>query len=393
MSEFTRPKLANGKQPDQNPQSLQKQGNDKTMTSPIQKIFFGCPGTGKSYQISNDDLGGVVKTALGIDKDVHPENLIKTVFHPEYTYGDFMGKLMPMTMKDGNKTSVYYQFYEGHFLKALGQAYKNIIEAEKVENAQNVALVIDEINRGNSSAIFGTVFQLLDRDQYGWSAYGIDISDLEFRKLVELIGFTPKDDIYKYENEDGWKELNKFTFFELIKIKLEGSKAVGSSIRIPPNLSIFGTMNTSDNSIYFMDNAFKRRWEWEYVDWSQDNDEKLDTVILEGYGNDDSGNPKKWTNLVKKFNIFIKDNHNSVRSGRIEDMQIGYRFINTGTVTENQIKNKLMFFIWDSVFNRDKKPLRVLLGNDKDLVTFGDFIEFHKEFVEELLKYPPKASN
>ena len=404
MSEFTRPKLANGKQPDQNPQSLQKQGNDKTMTSPIQKIFFGCPGTGKSYQISNDDLGGVVKEELGIDKDVHAENLIKTVFHPEYTYGDFMGKLMPMTMKDGNKTSVYYQFYEGHFLKALAQAYKNIIEAYKEgKKAQNVALVIDEINRGNSSAIFGTVFQLLDRSENdidkGWSAYGINISDLEFRKIVELIGFE-EDTVdkktfipnYKHITDDkDTGKLEDFTeIFKEIKISVKVNTAVGSSIRIPPNLSIFGTMNTSDNSIYFMDNAFKRRWEWEYVDWSQDNDEKLDTVILEGYGNDDSGNPKKWTNLVKKFNIFIKDNHNSVRSGRIEDMQIGYRFINTGTVTENQIKNKLMFFIWDSVFNRDKNPLRKLLGDDKELVTFGDFIKYHQEFVTNLLKYPNK---
>ncbi|MDB9523167.1 restriction endonuclease [Dolichospermum circinale CS-1225] len=400
MSQFTRPKLANGKQPDQNPQSLQKQGNDKTMTSPIQKIFFGCPGTGKSYQISNDDLGGVVKEELGIDKDVHAENLIKTVFHPEYTYGDFMGKLMPQTNKDGN---VYYQFYEGHFLKALGQAYKNIIDAKEGELPQNVALVIDEINRGNSSAIFGTVFQLLDRlDQpkngieKGWSAYGINISDLEFRKLVELMGFTNetvdsnKDIVYKYQDKGSLQELVQFPdIFNKIHIKVHKSKAVGSSIRIPPNLSIFGTMNTSDNSIYFMDNAFKRRWEWEYVDWSQDDDKKLDTVILEGYGN---GN-LKWKDLVKQFNDFIKDNHNSVRSGRIEDMQIGYRFINTGKVTEDQIKNKLMFFIWDSVFNRDKNPLRELLGfdkNDKQLVTFGDFIKSHKEFVEKLLDYKPK---
>jgi 5-methylcytosine-specific restriction protein B len=370
-------------------EKLQDKIKDYTMISPIQKIFFGCPGTGKSHQISNDIDGGIVKKILGIDKDKndHAGNLIKTVFHPEYTYGDFMGKLMPMTMNDGNNKSVYYQFHEGHFLKALAQAYKNIIAAKKGEVPQNVALVIDEINRGNSSAIFGTVFQLLDRSQDGWSAYGIDISDLEFRKLVELIGFTAKGDIYKYQNEGDWKELEKFTFFELTKIKLKDSKAVGSSIRIPPNLSIFGTMNTSDNSIYFMDNAFKRRWEWEYVDWSEDNDEKLDTVILEGYGN---GN-LKWKDLVKQFNDFIKDNHNSVRSGRIEDMQIGYRFINTGKVTEDQIKNKLMFFIWDSVFNRDKTPLRKLLNkNDKELVTFGDFIKSHKEFVEELLDYPPK---
>jgi 5-methylcytosine-specific restriction endonuclease McrBC GTP-binding regulatory subunit McrB len=409
MSQFTPPKLANGKQPDQNPQSLQKQGNDKTMTSPIQKIFFGCPGTGKSYQISNDDLGGIVKEILDIDKDVHAENLIKTVFHPEYTYGDFMGKLMPMTMNDEKDKSVYYQFYEGHFLKALAQAYKNIIIAHKEgKQAQNVALVIDEINRGNSSAIFGTVFQLLDRCENGvdkgWSAYGINISDLEFRKLVELIGFEldPNPEYYKYKypgdkkskpqyltkyQEDKGEFLRHYQdMFDRINIKVDKSKIVGSSIRIPPNLSIFGTMNTSDNSIYFMDNAFKRRWEWEYVDWSQDDDKKLDNVTLEGYGD----GTLKWKKLVEKFNIFIKDNHNSVRSGRIEDMQIGYRFINTGTVTENQIKNKLMFFIWDSVFNRDKNPLRKLLGDDKELVTFGDFIKYHQEFVTNLLKYPNK---
>ena len=384
---------------------LQDKTKDDTMTSPIQKIFFGCPGTGKSHQISNDIDGGIVKKILGIDKDKndHAENLIKTVFHPEYTYGDFMGKLMPMTMNDGNNKSVYYQFHEGHFLKALAQAYKNIIAAKKGEVPQNVALVIDEINRGNSSAIFGTVFQLLDRDQDGWSAYGINISDLEFGKLVELIGFkdggldtTKTIRKYNYKAQEEATLANGFAeIFNLIKIKLKDSKAVGSSIRIPPNLSIFGTMNTSDNSIYFMDNAFKRRWEWEYVDWSQENDEKLDNVILEGYGNDDSGNPKKWTNLVKKFNDFIKDNHNSVRSGRIEDMQIGYRFINTGPVTENQIKNKLMFFIWDSVFNRDKSPLRELLGfdkNDKRLVTFGDFIKYHQEFVDELYKIRTKIT-
>ncbi|WP_231848041.1 MULTISPECIES: McrB family protein [unclassified Synechocystis] len=380
---------------------LQHQGNDKSkghykvMNSPIQKIFFGCPGTGKSHKISNDDDGGIVKQVLGIDKNIHPENLIKTVFHPEYTYGDFMGKLMPMTMNDDKDKSVYYQFYEGHFLKALAQAYKNIIIAQKEGvQAQNVALVIDEINRGNSSAIFGTVFQLLDRGRDGWSAYGINISDLEFRKMVELIGFqqTGIDDgnpTYKYQNKGSSNVLEKFTVFEEIKIKVKVNTAVGSSIRIPYNLSIFGTMNTSDNSIYFMDNAFKRRWEWEYVDWKQDNDQEINNVILIDYGNVNL----KWTDLVEKFNNFIKDNHNSVRSGRIEDMQIGYHFINTAIVTEDQIKNKLMFFVWDSVFNRDKNPLRELLGfnkNDKKLVTFGDFITHHEAFVMNLINYQSK---
>ncbi|WP_353930931.1 restriction endonuclease [Okeanomitos corallinicola TIOX110] len=375
----------------QNLGNEQTKGN-KTMTSPIQKIFFGCPGTGKSHKISNDIDGGIVKQILGIDKNIHPENLIKTVFHPEYTYGDFMGKLMPQTKSNGD---VYYQFYQGHFLQALAQAYKNLLVQKEDETVQNVALVIDEINRGNSSAIFGTVFQLLDRRQDGWSAYEISLSDLEFQTLIKLTGFkevgfnnVEKVPTYTYGKHTSERKLGEYQdILDKIQIKVEKSTSVVSSIRIPYNLSIFGTMNTSDNSIYFMDNAFKRRWEWEYVDWNEDDDKKLDNVTLEGYGD----GTLKWKNLVERFNIFIKDNHNSVRSGRIEDMQIGYRFINAGTITEDQIKNKLMFFIWDSVFNRDKTPIRKLLNkSDKELVTFGDFIKYHQEFVTNLLKYTTK---
>ena len=118
------------------------------MKTPIQKILFGSPGTGKSYRIDRE----IVPIDLGITS---PENVIKTVFHPEYTYGDFIGKLMPLTTSD---SKVEYKFYEGHFLKAIAQAYKNILSSQEGEEIKNVALVIDEINRGNSSAIFGTVF-------------------------------------------------------------------------------------------------------------------------------------------------------------------------------------------------------------------------------------------
>ena len=96
------------------------------MKTPIQKIIFGSPGTGKSYRIDNE----VIPKLLGIDKESDPENVIKTVFHPEYTYGDFMGKLMPLTTTDGK---VEYKFYEGHFLKALAQAYKNILSQKEDE--------------------------------------------------------------------------------------------------------------------------------------------------------------------------------------------------------------------------------------------------------------------
>ncbi len=352
------------------------------MESPIQKILFGCPGTGKSYKIEHTIISG-----LGIERK--SPNVIKTVFHPEYTYGDFMGKLVPIT-KDRR---VEYNFHPGHFLRALVQSYKNLINAydkqkDEINNPQNVVLVIDEINRGNSSAIFGTVFQLLDREIEGefkgWSSYSISLTEIEFNQFSSMIGIKKYDDD-KYE-------LNPLTYPVLLKTFEEKIKFLNidiktMKIKIPPNLSIAATMNTSDNSIYFMDNAFKRRWEWEYIDWDEDGF----TIPKANYGNPNgclSWNVE-WKRLVKNLNQFIKDNHNSVRGGRIEDMQIGYRFINTDPepVTESQIQNKLMFFVWDSVFNRDKKPLRKLLqlNEQQPLVTFGDFIRYHNQFVFNLL--------
>ena len=122
---------------------------------PIQKILFGSPGTGKSYKIRS-----IAQEQLEIDFG-NLKNSVKTVFHPEYTYADFMGKLLPLTQ--GN--NVIYKYYPGHFLKALGMAYRSAIE----ENDEHFLLIIDELNRGNAAAIFGTVFQLLERDDDFWS--------------------------------------------------------------------------------------------------------------------------------------------------------------------------------------------------------------------------------
>lgn len=368
-----------------NPNQIVENKWNVVMKSPIQKILFGCPGTGKSYKIEH-----TIIPDLGIKNT--SDNVIKTVFHPEYTYGDFMGKLVPIT-KDRR---VEYNFHPGHFLRALVQAYKNLINAydkqkNEVNNPQNVVLVIDEINRGNSSAIFGTVFQLLDREitgnLKGWSSYSINLTEIEFNKFSDMIGIEPNSTGEKYELEPITNSVLLKTFEEKIKFLNIDIKTM--KVRIPPNLSILATMNTSDNSIYFMDNAFKRRWEWEYVDWDEDGF----TIPKANYGNPNgclSWNVE-WKKLVKNLNQFIKDNHNSVRGGRIEDMQIGYRFINTDPdpVTESQIQNKLMFFIWDSVFNRDKKPLRKLLklNEQQPLVTFGDFISYHNQFVSNLLNY------
>ena len=144
-------------------------------------------------------------------------------------------------------------------------------------------------------------------------------------------------------------------------------------------------MNTSDNSIYFMDSAFKRRWDWEFVNWD---DSKPPTA---NYCNAGILSEDDWKKLIKNFNGFIKSHHASVRG--IEDKQIGYYFVKS-PVTAEKIQNKLMFFAWDSVFNRDKKPLADLLKIKRDeLVTFGDFTKLHNQFIQSLISWIPSVSS
>ena len=351
------------------------------MKTPIQKIIFGSPGTGKSYLIDKEII-----PSLGIDKIKNPENIIKTVFHPEYTYSDFIGKLLPITRSG----KVEYSFYEGHFLRALGQAYKNYIKAydkygRLIEGSSigNVVLVIDEINRGNSSSIFGSVFQLLDRDESGWSSYNINIDGIAFIKILEIIGVTfsydQRGDVeeYKLKPHDGVKKLE--TLQE--KINFLQFDLVNRTIKIPPNLSIVATMNTSDSSIYYMDSAFKRRWDWEFIDI----DSK--SIAIDGIAFKNEG---EWASFVGKLNEFIRSNHRYIRG--IEDKQIGKYFIKGYPINKDSIQSKLMFFLWDSVFSRDKKPLSSLLypsdvNQSNKLVTFGDFAKQVDAFIEKIKKY------
>lgn len=323
-----------------------------------QKILFGSPGTGKSHRID--------KIIIPDELNIHSsENIVKTVFHPEYTYGDFVGKLVPITRKG----AVEYNFYEGHFLKALSHAYKNIIAAQDNDDEiENVALVIDEINRGNSAAIFGTIFQLLDREPDGWSSYEVSVNEITFMRLLELCELKPHT-TGQYENIATGKILEPTTLQAILQCNFKNR-----TIKIPPNLSILASMNTSDSSIYYMDSAFKRRWEWEFIDVNSN------TVSTEGIAFE---NRDEWIKFVGKLNAFIKKNHKSIRG--IEDKQIGHFFITDEQILKSSIQNKLMFFLWDSVFNRDKKPLIELLGSDSDtLITFGDFAKQVDLFIEKI---------
>ncbi len=358
---------------------------------PIQKILFGSPGTGKSYQIRT-----IATDVLGIPSDKMLRNTVKTVFHPEYTYADFIGKLLPLTQ--GN--SVIYKFYPGHFLRILGMAYQSLIE----NNQEPYLLVIDELNRGNAAAIFGTVFQLLDREADGWSSYEVDISEMELVGLLESMGLKPMIQDGMIEIKENYAKIPCEDYFDKKKEELEEAENDAGvrifellkhrRITIPENLSIIATINTSDESIYYLDSAFKRRWDWEYVKAPVGKfhvrmiPEALRNVKLV------MGKDKElWSHYIVGINELIKDNYQTIR--RIEDKQIGWWFIKpeNGQVDLRQVKDKLMFYLWDSVFARDKKPLEKFLSTPDESVKlelYSDFLGFTQKFMEKVYELGKK---
>ncbi len=348
---------------------------------PIQKILFGSPGTGKSYQIRE-----IARDKLGIPLD-DTTHTVKTVFHPEYTYADFMGKLLPLTQ--GN--SVIYKFYPGHFVRILGMAYQGLIDGKK----DHYLLVIDELNRGNAAAIFGTVFQLLDRESDGWSSYEVDISDMELVGLLEAMNLKPIIQDGTIDIKEGSAKIPCEDFCQRKKDELAANNSAGSRvfsllqqrrINIPHNLSILATINTSDESIYYLDSAFKRRWDWEYVkapvgvfNKSSIPPELIDVkLVINGK------EEKEWSCYVVGINELIKSNYQVIR--RIEDKQIGWWFIKPENhkVDLDQVKDKLMFYLWDSVFARDKRPLEQFLSTPNKavkLTSYSDFLDLMEEFM------------
>ncbi len=335
--------------------------NNKPNKTYFQKILFGSPGTGKSYQILDENNDNSIKNQLKLNE----KNIFRTIFHPEYKYGDFMGKLLPHT----ENNNITYKFYAGEFLKALAQAYKNILD--NPDNPDHVLLIIDEINRGNSSAIFGKIFQLLDRNDEGWSEYEIMISDLEFKSLLKLMGNIKELQDGQLGKGFGTDTAINPTLTETIKNKL--NFLLRKEIKLPQNLSIVATMNTSDESIFYMDSAFKRRWDWEYIPTEVDEDNQ-EIVAYEN-------NKEWWNKFYPKLNRFILDNSEHIR--KVEDKLIGEYFLKD--YSTETIKNKLMFFLWDTVFQRDKSPLSKLL--DTNLQTFGDFTQKVDKFIKEISKY------
>ena len=274
--------------------------SDSLTTAPVSIsganiIYYGAPGTGKSHKL--DEL---------IKKE--NTNTFRVTLHPEYTYSDFVGQLLPVSKKanDGNdKYTVSYEFVPGIFTIALKEAINN--------PDRSVYLILEELSRANVAAVFGDLFQLLDRKN-GISEYPIDNPDIS--KIVYGKANTDQDTYKK--------------------------------IYIPNNLSILATVNTSDQNVYPMDTAFKRRFEWRYVstDYGSNSEDFKDN----NNPTIDVGNNIRvtWDNLYKGLNSFIVG-----ELGLNEDKQIGPYFIKfegaNGDKAHDLVKDKLLQYLWEDI--------------------------------------------
>lgn len=276
--------------------------NSSKITS-LQQIFYGAPGTGKSHKIKEDER---VKTADG------KQLVFRTTFHPDSDYSTFVGAYKP-TMKPvadrykavaGKDEEITYSFVAQTFLQAYVAAWNNIDE--------HVFLVIEEINRGNCAQIFGDLFQLLDRDENGFSEYPI-IADKDLKKYL-----NGKD-------EDGEDVLTN-------KKGIENGK-----LCLPSNLHIWATMNTSDQSLFPIDSAFKRRWEWKYMPIA--NERKGWEIKIDV-------NKYDWWEFLEIINKKIEDTTYS------EDKKLGYFFCKAqnGVIDDKKFVGKVLFYLWNDVF-------------------------------------------
>lgn len=297
--------------------------------TPTQIIFYGVPGSGKSHSIKNE----LVKKGITDLK----EQTKRVVFHPEYTNADFVGQILPQSSDNGE--SISYPFVPGPFTQILAKAYTH-------QNT-HYALIIEEINRGNAAAIFGELFQLLDRldeDETessnevaytkGWSSYSINNDNIN--KAIQEAYNDSKIEPFISKN-----------IFDTYKLNI--------GIRLPPNLSIFATMNTSDQNVFKLDNAFKRRWKLKLIpNKFKEEQEEINQrdAVVEGFD-------FTWNNFREAVNSIIIDPDNSIDISSFADRQIGCWFTKAIKKDEKYIIEKEVFvhkvleYLWDDVCNGD----------------------------------------
>lgn len=320
-----------------------------------QIIYYGAPGTGKSFLVDE------------IIKDIDESKKFRVTIHPEYSYSDFIGQLLPIV---NEQNGVDFKFNNGPFTLALVEAYKDA--------SKDVYLILEELSRGNVASIFGDIFQLLDRNHHFQSRYSIH---------------------------------NKDIANEILTLR-------SNNIILPSNFNIICTVNTNDQNVYPMDTAFKRRFTWSYVPISPVVDRRSQRVIqklnnplirvsVSSNQNDDI--VTNWQSLYMALNSFIIDKKSGL--GKNEDKQVGQFFIEFGAgLVENSysveeetqknaekkvnelIKSKLLMYLWQDVQGNfysgtSKSLFSENVNSFEDLYNkFGVDSIFNEIFIEDYLK-------
>lgn len=322
--------------------------NNKKVDESLQQIYYGAPGTGKSHIVKIHTEG---------------ESVVRTTFHPDSDYSTFVGCYKPTTkeieMRDVTgkviiehglpvtENRIIYQFVDQAFLQAYTKAWKFYAEAEEGVAPKKQFLIIEEINRGNCAQIFGDLFQLLDRNDSGFSEYFIH-ADKDMQKHLSN---AFKDCLIKDSHKDAINSLYPKEDDVVAKV------LSGEILLLPNNLYIWATMNTSDQSLFPIDSAFKRRWDWEYEPIKYQN---INWVI------DIEGSKYLWTSFQREINKRIFDATNS------EDKMLGDYFVNPadGVITEKILLNKILFYLWNDVCKEGEGDIFKTADNED--VTFSD---------------------
>lgn len=324
--------------------------NDFLHDEIFQQIFYGAPGTGKSHTINTETNG---------------EDVIRTTFHPDSDYSTFVGAYKPTTVEENvmtiigkqavpvenmdgtahKESKIVYEFVPQAFLQAYVEAWKKLATAQGEPKKQY--LVIEEINRGNCAQIFGDLFQLLDRNDQGFSDYPIQAdADMkrQLKKAFSGLSLPAKDTLNAlYDGRNVADEVMN-----------------GDILLLPGNLYIWATMNTSDQSLFPIDSAFKRRWDWTYMPISNANMNWLIEVGNETYD---------WWSFLEKINEKIGSCTQS------EDKKLGYFFCKAqqGVISAEKFVGKVVFYLWNDVFKDYEFSDPVFNDEDGEKLTFAKF--------------------
>ena len=302
-----------------------EQYETQRLTTGCNVLLYGVPGSGKSWTIEHEYC----------KEDSKVERL---VFHPDYTYSDFIGQILPNVAEDGQ---VSYKFTAGPFTNILRDAY--------MHPGDEYILIIEEINRGNAPAIFGEVFQLLDRK--------VEISE------TDDDGFPIGTSEYGITNAN----IARIVYGDPTR-----------KVRIPSNLSIIGTMNTSDQNVFTLDTAFQRRWDMRLIENNFDNvdpelanAEILDTTIT-------------WKNFCTAINGIVVGN--SARMTSSEDKRLGAYFVHLRDLKKDERMGNLSDGEYDGL--RKKESAGTLTDTEKTrLAEIREAMKQYRKFPEKVIKY------